>query len=270
MPRANGWYCPFCDVVQPRRTDRIRPRAGAAPLVRIQLGHRRLHRGCDRRPRLRDCVLGSCARTLEQPVCGDDSSADAADAGPRRHQTAERIGAKTDRERAYIAAAKLYTDADKQDQRSRVVAYEQAMRDLAAKYPDDREASIFWALSLATSALPTDKTYANQLKAGAILEKLYPEQTNHPGITHYIIHSYDVPALADKARAAAERYATIAPSAPHALHMPSHVHARGRGRIRSTPTSRLRRARRRAGRGTARDHYLVYAYLRRVTTPCRR
>jgi hypothetical protein len=139
----------------------------------------------------------------------------------------ERIGAKTERERAYLAAvAKLYVDGATVDQRTRVLAYERAMADLAAKYSDDREATIFWALSLAISALPTDKTYANQLKAGALLEKLYPEQPNHPGITHYIIHSYDVPALADRAIDAAHRYAGIAPSAPHALHMPSHTFTR--------------------------------------------
>ena len=81
-------------------------------------------------------------------------------------------------------------------------------------------------MSLAASALPTDKTYANQLKAGEILEKLHPRLPNHPGISHYIIHSYDVPALAGHALDAARRYATIAPSAPHALHMPSHTFTR--------------------------------------------
>jgi tetratricopeptide (TPR) repeat protein len=121
--------------------------------------------------------------------------------------------------------AKLY-EPPATEQRARVVAYEQAMAALAAAYPSDREASIFWALSLTASALPTDKSYLNQLKAGALLEKLYPEQTDHPGITHYIIHSYDVPALADRASAAAKRYASIAPDAPHALHMPSHTFTR--------------------------------------------
>ena len=140
---------------------------------------------------------------------------------------ARQAGAKTDRERAYIeAAARLYADTETLDQRARVLAYEKAMAALAAAYPDDREASIFWALSLTASALPTDKTYANQLKAGQILEKLYPGQPDHPGITHYIIHSYDVPALAGKAIDAAKRYATIAPAAPHALHMPSHTFTR--------------------------------------------
>jgi tetratricopeptide (TPR) repeat protein len=134
---------------------------------------------------------------------------------------------KSERERAYIeAASRLYTDGATVDQRTRVVAYEKAMSALAAAYPKDAEASIFWALSLTASALPTDKTYANQLKAGAILENLYPQHQDHPGITHYIIHSYDVPALADRATAAAHRYSKIAPSAPHALHMPSHTFTR--------------------------------------------
>src|SRR5687767_12907682 len=136
-------------------------------------------------------------------------------------------GAKSDRERDYLeAVSKLYADGATVDQRTRLLAYEKAMAALAAKYADDPEATIFWALSLAASALPTDKTYANQLKAGALLEKLFTASPDHPGITHYIIHSYDVPALADRARSAATRYAKIAPDAPHALHMPSHTFTR--------------------------------------------
>jgi hypothetical protein len=138
-----------------------------------------------------------------------------------------RLPAGTERERDYMAAAaKLYATSDTVGQQARVVAYEQAMAALAARYPDDREASIFYALSLAAAAPPSDKTYANQLKAGAILERLFPEQPDHPGIAHYIIHSYDVPPLADRALDAARRYAAIAPSAPHALHMPSHTFTR--------------------------------------------
>lgn len=85
---------------------------------------------------------------------------------------------------------------------------------------------VFHALALTATALPTDKTYANRLKAGAILEALWAKQPNHPGLAHYIIHSYDYPALAGKAKAAAQRYADIAPSAAHALHMPSHTFTR--------------------------------------------
>ena len=173
---------------------------------------------------------------------------------------------KSERERAYIeAAAKLYTDGATVDQRTRVVAYEKAMAALAAAYPKDREASIFWALSLTASALPTDKTYVNQLKAGAILEKLYPEQPDHPGITHYIIHSYDVPALADRAVAAAHRYAKIAPAAPHALHMPSHTFTRVGAWQESIDTNlesaSVARKLNSPGEALHAMDYLAYAYL---------
>jgi hypothetical protein len=179
---------------------------------------------------------------------------------------ARRANPKTDRERAYIeAAAALYADAATRDQRARVVAYEQKMAALAAAYPDDREASIFWALSLAASALPSDKSYANQLKAGAILEKLYPAEPDHPGITHYIIHTYDVPALADRALAAARRYAAIAPSAPHALHMPSHTFTRVGAWDDSIETNiASAEAARRTGAKAEELHamdYMTYAYL---------
>ena len=108
------------------------------------------------------------------------------------------------------------------------VAYEKAMEQVYVRYPDDREAAVFYALALNATAAPTDKTYANQLKAGAILEKVFAEQPNHPGVAHYIIHSYDYPPLASRGLAAARRYAKIAPSAPHALHMPvAHLHAAG-------------------------------------------
>jgi len=120
----------------------------------------------------------------------------------------------------------LYDDFEHKDQRTRIVAYERAMSELVMRQPADTEALIFYAISLAASALPTDKTYANQLKAGSILEPLWAKQPDHPGIAHYIIHAYDYPALADKARAAAQRYASVAPSAAHALHMPSHTFTR--------------------------------------------
>jgi hypothetical protein len=136
-------------------------------------------------------------------------------------------GAGTDREKAYLAAVELlFRDATTLDQRTRTVAYEKAMEALAAKYADDIEARIFYALALDQTALPTDKTYANQLKAAAILEREFKSQPEHPGLAHYIIHSFDVPALAPRALDAARRYAKIAPDAPHALHMPSHTFTR--------------------------------------------
>ena len=142
-------------------------------------------------------------------------------------ERAAAAGAKTARERDFIGAAKaLYDRFESVDQATRGRAYRDAMAQLSARYPDDPEAAAFYALSLAAAADPADKTYADQLKAGAILEKLWTAQPDHPGFPHYIIHSYDVPALAPRAVEAARRYAKIAPAAPHALHMPSHTFTR--------------------------------------------
>jgi hypothetical protein len=148
-------------------------------------------------------------------------------AGRESASRGQSVGAKTERERAYIAdVGKLYIDFEKTSQRARLIAYRDAMGQLAAKYPDDHEAAIFYALALTASEDPSDKTYADRLKAGAILEKLFKEEPAHPGLAHYIIHTYDVPALANRALAAARSYSEIAPDAPHALHMPSHTFTR--------------------------------------------
>ena len=148
-------------------------------------------------------------------------------AGRESARRAAGAGAKTDRERAYIAAVGvLYDRFESLDQRTRIVAYRDAMGRLVAAYPDDSEARAFYALALAAAADPGDKTYKDQLTAGAMVEALWAAQPDHPGFAHYIIHSYDVPALAPKAIDAARRYAAIAPDAPHALHMPSHTFTR--------------------------------------------
>ncbi|HSB42481.1 MAG TPA: hypothetical protein VLK28_11660 [Methylomirabilota bacterium] len=140
---------------------------------------------------------------------------------------AKAVGAGTEREREYIAAIEVfYRDADRVDHRTRALAYERAMERIAARYPADREAAVFYALALNITLDPNDKTYANQLKAAAILEQVFAEQPNHPGVAHYLIHSYDFPPIAAKGLPAAQRYASIAPSAPHALHMPSHIFTR--------------------------------------------
>jgi hypothetical protein len=142
-------------------------------------------------------------------------------------EKARAVGAKTPREQAYIAAlAAFYKDAETVEHRTRALAYEQAMDHLARQYPEDREATIFYALALNATALPTDKTYANQLKAAALLEQVFTAQPQHPGVAHYLIHSYDYPPIAQRGLDAARRYASIAPSAPHALHMPSHIFTR--------------------------------------------
>jgi hypothetical protein len=162
------------------------------------------------------------------PMAAGNRSVAQLQQGRQSVDAATRLGSQaSERERGYIGAVgQLYDDFEHKDQRTRVVAYANAMNELAMRQPADTEALIFYAIALTASAPPTDKTYANQLKAGRILEALWLKQPNHPGLAHYIIHTYDVPALADKARAAAQRYASIAPSAAHALHMPSHTFTR--------------------------------------------
>jgi len=147
--------------------------------------------------------------------------------GQQSSEQGNALGAKTERERSYLTAVgKLYVNFASTPQQVRLLAYRDAMATVAAKWPKDHEARIFYALALAAAADPEDKTYADQLEAGNILEKLFTEEPTHPGLAHYIIHAYDVPALAARALIAARRYAEIAPDAPHALHMPSHTFTR--------------------------------------------
>lgn len=184
-------------------------------------------------------------------------------------ESAERglaTSAKTERERAYMAAvSKLYNNFENSSQPARVLAYRDAMGQVAAKYPDDHEAQIFYALAIAAAENPSDKTYAGRLKAGAILEKLFAQEPEHPGLAHYIIHTYDVPALAERALPAARRYSEIAPDAPHALHMPSHTFTRtGYWQESIASNMAAAAAARREGQTAEELHasdYEVYAYL---------
>jgi tetratricopeptide (TPR) repeat protein len=187
-------------------------------------------------------------------------------AGRESVERGKTTGAKTERERAYIAAVgKLYSDYETTSQRIRLISYRDAMSEVAAKYPDDHEAQIFHALAVAASEDPADKTYAGRLQAGAILEKLFEEEPTHPGLAHYIIHTYDVPPLAAKGLVAARRYAAIAPDAPHALHMPSHTFTRTGYWQESIDTNiAAAAAARREGQTAEELHatdYEIYAYL---------
>src|SRR5215831_2506038 len=134
--------------------------------------------------------------------------------------------AKTERERDWIEAlSAYYRDHDKVSVDDRLLAYTKAMEQLTQRYPDDFEAWAYYALTLQASAPKTDKIYSNQQKSAAILEKLYKQNPQHPGVSHYLIHAYDYPPLADKGIESARRYAGIAPAAPHARHMPSHIYS---------------------------------------------
>jgi len=181
-------------------------------------------------------------------------------------QKGKAFGAKTERERDYIdALLAFYTDYEKVDHRTRVQAYLKAMEALAQRYPDDDEAQIEYAITLNVAASPADKTYANQLKGAAILEPIFKRQPQHPGVTHYLIHLYDYPPIAEKGLEAAKRYAQIAPAAPHAQHMPSHIFTRvgyWKESIASNIASvRAAKADKEWDDGMHGMDYLVYAHL---------
>jgi tetratricopeptide (TPR) repeat protein len=181
-------------------------------------------------------------------------------------QKGQAVGAKTQRERDYLdALAVFYTDYDKVPHGARVQAYLKAMETLAARYPDDDEAQIFYAITLNVAASPNDKTYSNQLKGAAILEPIFKREPKHPGVAHYLIHLYDTPALAEKGLEAAKRYAGIAPAAPHAQHMPSHIFTRvGAWNESIASNSESARAAKDGKEVDDQLHamdYMVYAYL---------
>jgi hypothetical protein len=133
----------------------------------------------------------------------------------------------TERERGYIeAVAHLYRDADQVEWRTRALQYEEAMDALRQAHPDDLEATILYAREVTANASPADRTFERQLRAGEIMEPLFEAHPRHPGLAHYIIHAYDAPPIAERGLPAAHAYAEIAPDAPHALHMPSHIFTR--------------------------------------------
>ncbi len=217
-------------------------------------------------PRCAMAWWGLALTAWANPFAAGIKSAEQIQRGLDAVTRARSTGRPTARESRYIeAAARLYEHADSVPQRARLLSYRDAMAALAAGEPDDTEAAIFHALALAISADPADKTYASQLAAGATLERLSATLPDHPGLAHYIIHSYDVPPLAGRALGAAARYARIAPAISHALHMPSHTYTRvgdWRRSIDANVTSA--KAARREGATAEQLHsadYRTYAYL---------
>ena len=147
--------------------------------------------------------------------------------GKKAIEIAKGLKTGSEKEKDYIQAiAAFYTNTEKLSHKARAANYESEMEKLHTKYPDDKEAAIFYALALNATADPTDKTFTKQKKAGQILTSLFAGEGSHPGIAHYIIHNYDYPELAEMALPAARKYASIAPSSAHAQHMPSHIFTR--------------------------------------------
>jgi hypothetical protein len=177
---------------------------------------------------------------------------------------ARAAGLRTERERDYVDAVRAFVrDHASTPHAQRLQAFDTAMAQVAARHKDDIEAAILSALITSANFNPADKTYANQLKAAGILEPLFTQYPNHPGIAHYLIHSYDYPPIASKGLDAAKAYAKIAPDAAHALHMPSHIFTRVGYWKESIAANR--ESARVAGDATFDGHhasdYLVYAHL---------
>lgn len=211
-------------------------------------------------------TFGIAAILMNNPLAGQGPSPKAAEAAQLALDHGLRTGAKTQRERDYIAAvATYYADFANRPERARQASRAQAFEALAARYPDDDEAQIFAALYVAGTQSQADQTYAAYLKAAGTLEKMFVKYPDHPGIAHYLIHSYDAPPIADKGLPAARRYAGIAPDAPHALHMPSHIFTRVGAWQDSIATNRRSAdVAKKDSDGTSAFHaadYMVYAQL---------
>ncbi len=166
-------------------------------------------------------ALDLLGNTLSSPP-----SAQAARTAWELLEKARGVEVKTERERMWLDAIRAYfRDHDTPSVERRLQAYNEAMRQVAERFPQDFEAQVYYALTLQASAPKNDMTYGNQLKSANMLEKLYATNPQHPGITHYLIHAYDFAPFADKGIAAARRYAAIAPAVPHARHMPAHIYS---------------------------------------------
>ena len=215
------------------------------------------------------CVIarwGYASILMSNPLAGQGASPKGAALAQTAIEQGRQIGAKTQRERDYLeAVAAYYEDFANRPERARQSARAKAYEALAARYPDDDEAQIFAALYIAGTQSQADQTFAAYRKAAAILETQFSKHPDHPGVAHYLIHSYDAPPLAQQGLTAARRYATIAPSAPHALHMPSHVFTRVGAWADSAATNqRSADAAKRDNDPDAQMHamdYMVYSYL---------
>ena len=217
-------------------------------------------------PQCAIATWGIASILMSNALAGQGASPKGAESAQAAIDEGRRIGAKTERERDYIeAVAAYYKDFAARSEKERQVSRAKAYEALAQRYPADDEAQIFYALYLAGTQTQADQTYGAYLKAAAILEEEFKKYPDHPGVAHYLIHSYDAPPIAEKGLVAARRYASIAPSAPHALHMPSHIFTRvGSWQESADTNARSMRVARAAGDIDEAYHaadYMVYAYL---------
>jgi tetratricopeptide (TPR) repeat protein len=217
-------------------------------------------------PQCAIATWGIASILMSNPLAGQGASPKGAEAAQAAIDEGRRIGAKTERERGYIeAVAAYYADFANRSERERQASRAKAYEALAQRFPDDDEAQIFAALYLAGTQSQADQSYAAYLKAAAVLEDKFAKYPGHPGVAHYLIHSYDAPPIAGKGLVAARRYADIAPAAPHALHMPSHIFTRVGAWQESATTNKRSMEVAKAGNEPDEAYhasdYMVYAYL---------
>jgi tetratricopeptide (TPR) repeat protein len=217
-------------------------------------------------PQCAIATWGIASILMSNPLAGQGASPKGAEQAQAAIDEGRRVGAKTERERDYIeAVAAYYQDFATRPERERQASRAKAYEALAQRYPADDEAQIFSALYIAGTQTQADQTYAAYLKAAAVLDGQFKKYPDHPGVAHYLIHSYDAPPIADKGLIAARRYATIAPAAPHALHMPSHIFTRVGSWQESAATNvRSKEVAKAGGEADEAYHavdYMVYAYL---------
>lgn len=217
---------------------------------------------------------GRAMTAIGNPFAGPPS-AEGLRTGYRALQQAQALPLRTARERDHVGAlATLFRDHDRLDHRTRATAYEAAMAELAKRHPRDAEAAIFHARAIVANTPTTDKSFTRQRRAGAMLQRLFDRSPDHPGLAHYLIHTYDAPPIAHLGADAARRYSRIAPAAPHAQHMPSHIFTRLGDWDESIETNLASAAAARkheeaqGAKGASFDRlhawdYLVYAYLQR-------
>jgi len=231
----------------------------------FQQGEKAFREILERDPSCAIANWGIAAILIGNTFAGNATAQDAQKA-KEAIQRARLTGAKTERERFYIEAiAEYYDRFNDRPHRERMKSLADAFEVVAKKFPKDDEAQIFYAIYLTATQLPSDKTFADTLKAAQILEPQFKKHPDHPGVAHYLIHSYDYPPIAAKGLNAAKRYADIAPSAPHALHMPSHIFTRVGAWQASVATNRhsadVAMAEKEPGGGLHAMDYMVYAYM---------
>ncbi|MGH7465278.1 MAG: tetratricopeptide repeat protein, partial [Longimicrobiales bacterium] len=207
---------------------------------------------------------GVAMTMMGNPMTRATPSRAALEEGAAAAARAAQLGsAATHREQMYIAAAAAYyADHQTRDHLTRMRSLEEAFADLHEAHPEDMEAAIFHARTIVANASPADRTFAAQLRGAGIMQPLFDEHPDHPGLAHYLIHAYDVPQLAERGTKAALAYADIAPAAPHALHMPSHIFTRLGYWDESIETNaRSARAEPDSNAAVHPLDYMVYAYL---------